>query len=298
MMVPLHLFCLFSVFLSGFLWGKEISPYQPKKYKYELSVCAVVRNEAKYIKEWIEFHRLIGVNHFYLYNNNSKDRLYITLYPYIKKGIVTLIQWPDYLGEVPEDRSFLWSLSTQIPAFENAIILRAANQTKWLALLNIDEYLVPIQADHMRDLLKEHSDAPAILLTTDIFDASSMNLFPYKNLVIESCDLIKAPKQNPHKTFSKMIFQPKQYAGFTWPPYQVVFKHDAQPVEIKRDFLRINHYVNRGEKFVSATRHKLYIDSNQLSYGELSSLLDQDYMIEDREKIILKYLPALRQQFE
>ena len=38
-----------------------------------LSLTLIVKNEAFYIKEWIEFHRMIGVTHFYIYDNESSD---------------------------------------------------------------------------------------------------------------------------------------------------------------------------------------------------------------------------------
>ena len=41
-----------------------------------LSLTLIVKNEAFYIKEWIEFHRMIGVTHFYIYDNESSDDLY------------------------------------------------------------------------------------------------------------------------------------------------------------------------------------------------------------------------------
>jgi len=31
-----------------------------------LSIVAIVRNEGTYIKEWIEYHRMLGVEHFYI----------------------------------------------------------------------------------------------------------------------------------------------------------------------------------------------------------------------------------------
>ena len=37
--------------------------------KYKLSICAIFKNEANYLKEWIEYHRMVGVEHFYLYNS-------------------------------------------------------------------------------------------------------------------------------------------------------------------------------------------------------------------------------------
>ena len=38
-----------------------------------LSLTLIVKNEAFYIKEWIEFHRMIGVTHFYIYDTYSAE---------------------------------------------------------------------------------------------------------------------------------------------------------------------------------------------------------------------------------
>ena len=37
--------------------------------KYTVAVCAIFKNESVFLKEWLEYHLLIGVEHFYLYNN-------------------------------------------------------------------------------------------------------------------------------------------------------------------------------------------------------------------------------------
>ena len=44
-----------------------------KKYKYEVAICLIFKNEAAYLKEWIEYHRLLGVERFYFYDNESND---------------------------------------------------------------------------------------------------------------------------------------------------------------------------------------------------------------------------------
>lgn len=33
---------------------------------YYLSVCAIFKNEGPILKEWIEYHLLVGVDHFFL----------------------------------------------------------------------------------------------------------------------------------------------------------------------------------------------------------------------------------------
>src|SRR5438132_10410475 len=89
-----------------------------KTKKYNISICAIFKNEAPYLKEWIEFHRLVGIDHFYLYNLGSTDRYRDVLKDYVKQGIVSLIQWPD-LSKNQSDEIF--ALCVQIPAYENAI---------------------------------------------------------------------------------------------------------------------------------------------------------------------------------
>ena len=41
--------------------------------KHGLSVVCAVKNEADDLLEWLHFHRLAGVDHFYLYDNESTD---------------------------------------------------------------------------------------------------------------------------------------------------------------------------------------------------------------------------------
>lgn len=47
----------------------------PACKKWRLVACAMVHNEAAYLMEWIEFHRLQGVDHFVLYTYFSLDLL-------------------------------------------------------------------------------------------------------------------------------------------------------------------------------------------------------------------------------
>src|SRR5262249_4424977 len=38
-----------------------------------LAVCAIFRDEARYLAEWVSFHRVQRVERFYLYDNRSAD---------------------------------------------------------------------------------------------------------------------------------------------------------------------------------------------------------------------------------
>lgn len=38
--------------------------------EYELAIATIFKNNAPFLKEWIEYHRMQGVKHFYLYNRS------------------------------------------------------------------------------------------------------------------------------------------------------------------------------------------------------------------------------------
>lgn len=53
--------------------------------KYYVSICGIFKDEAFYLKEWIEYHKKAGVDHIYLYNNNSTDNYLTIIKPYLEE---------------------------------------------------------------------------------------------------------------------------------------------------------------------------------------------------------------------
>ena len=51
-----------------------------------LAACTIYRDDADYLGEWIEFHRLVGVERFVLYDNGSTDDHLDVLAPYLEEG--------------------------------------------------------------------------------------------------------------------------------------------------------------------------------------------------------------------
>ena len=62
-----------------------------------MSVCtATARSNRRELVEWIEYHRLAGIEHFFIYNtatHNQQNDIKQTLKDYIKEDIVTVIPW-------------------------------------------------------------------------------------------------------------------------------------------------------------------------------------------------------------
>ena len=90
-------------------------------------ICAIFRNEAPYLREWIEFHRIVGVEHFYLYQNLSEDDWDSVLRPYVNDGVVEIKDWPI----MPP---------SQRPAYQD-FINSHRGKSMWAAFIDIDEFL-------------------------------------------------------------------------------------------------------------------------------------------------------------
>ena len=62
--------------------------------RHYLSACLCFKNAATYLAEWLAFYTTLGVDHFFLYNNESSDRHEDVLAPYLAAGSATLIDYP------------------------------------------------------------------------------------------------------------------------------------------------------------------------------------------------------------
>lgn len=139
--------------------------------QYNVSVCAIFKNEAPYLHEWIEFNHLVGIDHFYLYNNNSTDNYYSILAPYIDSGLVTLIDWPNN--------------QQQMEAYKDGI-KRFSSQTKWIGFIDIDEFIVPKSTDNIYDFLKAfEKNRGAVKIYWKLFGSSGHIDRDTKGLVVE-----------------------------------------------------------------------------------------------------------------
>lgn len=125
--------------------------------KYKVTICAIFKNEAPYMREWIEFHKIVGIDHFYLYNNFSEDNYREILAPYVEDGTVTLIDWP-----VPQG---------QLSAYTDAI-RRFSEEAEWIGFIDLDEFVVPKETETVYDFLKRFSRRGSVLLHWRMYGSS------------------------------------------------------------------------------------------------------------------------------
>mmetsp|Transcript_75975 Transcript_75975/g.216840 ORF Transcript_75975/g.216840 Transcript_75975/m.216840 type:complete len:806 (-) Transcript_75975:454-2871(-) len=98
-----------------------------------LAVCTRLRNEARYLPEWIEFHLLAGVEFFYIYDDSSTDGSVEVLEPYVRAGVARVWTVTDHSHDAEHGQFGHRDECTQ----HNVM-----NAT-WIAMIDADEFLFP-----------------------------------------------------------------------------------------------------------------------------------------------------------
>jgi hypothetical protein len=97
-------------------------------YENKIILSAIVKNEDKYIQQWIDYHSRLGVDQFVIYDNEvpDKSKLTETLRKYVDSGKVLLIDWsyPHIFQQTQENHS--------IHAFPTG---------KYIGFTDVDEYI-------------------------------------------------------------------------------------------------------------------------------------------------------------
>ena len=257
-----------------------------------LSVACISKDEAPYIKEWIEYHKIVGVERFYFYDNESSDNTKEVLKPYIDSGEVIY--------------KYVEGKLMQVPSYQDAILM-ARGQTRWLALIDLDEFIVPIEKNSVPEFLKDFEQYPGIGINSLIFDYNGHRVPPKENGGLVTANYVRVPK-NPddpcNKICIKSIVNPMEVVSlnnphiFQFRNYGTVTENCELTGSLTKHYsaskIRINHYIarsaedveNKQKKGSAATRR--YVNYKP---RELNILKD----IETRyDYEIKKFLPKLK----
>ena len=222
--------------------------------KYTLSIAAIFQNEGEYIDEWIRYHYENGVEHFYLYNNNSTDDFHKALDPWIKKEIVELIEWPSVQQENDWQN---FSFTTQTGAYNHAIN-KSCNVSKWLALIDIDEFIVVVDQSNIGLFLeKNYPQVSGLCVNWQCYGTSHVT--KCKSVLHEL--VYKMRWNHDWNKHSKSIVRPTHvlkcvnphyclYNGNHWAIDADYGMCDQCCKKVLIDKIRLNHYWTRDEWFL------------------------------------------------
>ena len=200
-----------------------------------ISLVCIIKNE-DYLEEFILYHYLIGVQHFYIYDNESTIPIFKRLNHYLYHQICTVIPFP---GKVK-----------QLDAY-NHCINNFKNKTEWLVIIDGDEYILPKIHENLTDFLKSYNQYRAIGVNWINF-GSNHHQKKQDGILMKNYTLCEAV-QNKH---IKTICKPEHVLKIVNPHYVVLHGGTNGYVDSKKrelttkffnekytiDIIQINHY--------------------------------------------------------
>ena len=184
----------------------------------KVSICLLIKDENKYIKEWISHHINIGIDHFYIYDNGSAVPISKTVLESFDDGLFTFIDWSGLHD------------SMQIEAY-NHCIKNFGHESEWIAFIDTDEFI------HWssEDVLDKYSQFDSIRIEWVLYNANG--LLKYDDRPVQE-RFTRSLKYNKLGYQYKSIVHPSKVNRMD--------VHDADTCNVTTaDDIVLNHYYTR-----------------------------------------------------
>lgn len=168
-------------------------------------ICAIAKMEELYIREWIEWHKDIGVDHIIIGDNNNSDYdkpLCPIIQDYIDDGFVEVINKNDEL-EIQLD-------------FYNDIYNKRKKEFDWIGFIDIDEFVeLPAYNNDIHKFLndKKFENANAIILPWLLY-GSEGQLYYENKPVRERFKNFRKHVQNDSHVSVKFFVRPLNFVSY------------------------------------------------------------------------------------
>jgi hypothetical protein len=204
-----------------------------------LSLCLIAKDENVYLKEWLDYHILIGVEHFWIYDNESSVPLAKTVKEYIDRGWVTVTP--------------IQGKAVQLYAYDHCI-REYGPFSRWIGFIDTDEFIVPKTTTDLKVFLKDLESYGGLAISSLFYASGGNQSRPGCGQIVGY--QIRTPEALSKNRFIKSIVQPDKVV-FPLSPHSFLFKEgafcvnedlarvDSQffPCSVKK--IQLNHYYTR-----------------------------------------------------
>ena len=249
------------------------------------------KDEAPWLKEWITYHhKVLGVDRFYLYNNESTDHYQEVLQPFIDQGIIELIDWDSSDHNHLAYGAFMdspWS-AAQLGAYNDCLKKRALGHAKWVAMIDIDEFIVPVKGVKSLYALLDQAEKNkkgTVSLRWRVFGTSGVKELKENELLTERLTW-RSCNDHPWNQLVKSIHRPEAI--------EFCLIHVAEKLKpgfgsrtLKPAQIRLNHYWTRTENFCFEKRQNKQ-EADPHYFRAFNTVND---------RTIHQYLPTLQSQY-
>lgn len=232
--------------ISALRLKKQMQQQKEVASSYYLAVCAIAKNEGPYFQEWIEHHHNLGVEKFYIYDNESTDSTKDVLAPYIKSGLL--------------EYNFLPGKKQQLPAYDDCLEKHRLD-ARWIAVIDLDEFILPIKDKTIPEFLKRFEEFPVVEINWLVYGSGGA-MKKEAGKVVERFKQHSLPNHilnrhvksivNPRRVFAFIgCHEAARISGLAADSHGIPIKKNFRDREPQQDVIRINHYaVKSYEEFL------------------------------------------------
>ena len=175
----------------------------------KLAVVAIAKNESEYIAEWVAYHKAVGVERIFLFDNDSTDGMKNCIQQFINDGFVVYQQIHGACQQFNAYCQGLW---------------KYGRECKYMAFIDCDELLTPVRhGDNivtiLDDLFAKYPKAGGVLVNWCMFGSSHCEKKPEGLLIDNFVYRAKIGKEGTNVT--KSIVRPQ---------YTLMWNHPHFPV--------------------------------------------------------------------
>jgi len=228
-----------------------------------LAICLCFKNASTYLDEWLAYYRAVGVDYFYLYDNDSSDDFRAVLGPYLKKGFAELHRWPGL---------------AQQQAIYTDCLKRARRKVRWLGFLDDDEFLWPVLDPDLPTALKRYESYAGVAVCWYLYGSSNHKTRPRGSVIENFTWRAREPDGHVKCIVSPERVQKPLEVGHSFlcePGYTIVNEHlrDVSSPQVSAPsghLLRVNHYATKSIEEMRQRRTQPQADTGKVTAHPLS----------------------------
>jgi len=216
-----------------------------------LCLATTIKDDEYYIKEWLTFYDIVGVERFYIVLHNTTDNTLqrINELPFRNRITIHEVQTSD-------------SWNHQIGIY-NWLLSCYKKNTKWMLFVDGDEFLFGTEKNDLKTLLEPYEAYPGVLVPRLDFGPSGFDVrpempsvkhyrmrMPEKNIVYSS-DIVKTivqPDLTHYAISSHLFWSEQEVVNERFEKYLIPHgykKFHIDDYNPSFDTFRVNHYYTR-----------------------------------------------------
>lgn len=266
--------------------SKFISEEESIENKYFLSIITTVRDENEYLEEWITYHAdIFGVEHFYIYDNESKisvrEYLESIQFKYLDK--VTVIDWKTS-AHTQQDTCNDW-------------LSKYKTDTKWFIVMDVDEFItLKNNSKTLRAFLEENSNFASIKCVWKHYTANGQE--NKSNEPVRE-RFTQETTWGDEKHGGKMFAQSNRISHFL--SYVPMVRLETSTLdydnETTTNFFQLNHYITKSyDEWIEKIERGSVNPNYMRKYQEFFEINPDMEYLNTGEKYAQTYCPKTREE--